>query len=127
MCPLWKNFAPRGGEAPLKSRLSHELRQKLPHPGWMTKNSMNLIKSLLTHNPEKRICAKEALAAEYFYENPLVKPASRLSMKLGVDTVHEWEARKKHEQRRLQAQQAARSVNGNDPRPAPSNRPRPVC
>ena len=89
---------------------------------------MNLIKSLLTHNPEKRICAREAFSAEYFYDNPLlVKPASRLSMKLGVDTVHEWEARKKHEQRRLQAQQATRPVNGNDPRPPPPNRPRPLC
>lgn len=106
LCPLWTNYEPRSGEAPLPCKLHEVLKQRLPYPHWMTNNAIDLIKNLLAHNPDKRWSAAEALGAEYFFENPLVKPASELSMKFGVDSVHEWEARKKHEKARMTAQAA---------------------
>jgi len=102
VCPLWRNFEPKVGEPRLPSQLRQVLKQKLPYPTWMTENAMLLVSKLLTLNPEHRCSALEALTSEYFFENPLVKPASELSMKFGVDSVHEWEARKRHEQRKAQ-------------------------
>lgn len=106
LCPLWTNYEPKSDEAPLTCKLHEVLKQRLPHPHWMTNNAIDLIKNLLTHNPEKRWCAAKALGAEYFFEKPVVKPASQLSMKFSVDSVHEWEARKKHEKARMNAQAA---------------------
>jgi len=103
VCPLWKNFEPKVGEPCLPSQLKQVLKQKLPYPAWMTENAMLLISKLLTLNPDHRCSALEALTCEYFFENPLVKPASELSMRLGVDSVHEWEARKRYEQRKTQS------------------------
>lgn len=100
MCPLWKNFEPRSGEALFPSRLSQTLQRNLPYPSWMTQNASDLIEKLLTMNPQDRISAGDALTAEYFFENPVVKKASQLSMKFSVDSVHEWEARQKHQQRK---------------------------
>lgn len=96
MCPLWKNYEPKAGEA-FPNRLRDTLKKGLPHPGWMTTHAMELIEGLLEYNPDKRWSADQGLLAEYFFENPMVKPAEKLSMKLGVDSVHEWEARRKHE------------------------------
>lgn len=106
LCPLWENYEPKSGESPLPCRLREILKQKLPHPHWMTNNAIDLIKNLLAHNPDKRWSAANALCAEYFFEKPLWKQAHELSMKFGVDSVHEWEARKKHEKARINAQAA---------------------
>jgi cyclin-dependent kinase 12/13 len=38
------------------------------------------------------------LGAEYFFENPIVKPAADLNMKFAVQSVHEMDCRKKFEQ-----------------------------
>lgn len=103
LCPLWKNYQPRSDEKPKPNRLDQVLKERLPYPSWMTKNAVNLISKLLEMNPDDRYSAPEAIASDYFYESPLVKEASDLSMRFGVDSVHEWEARKKHEQRRMQA------------------------
>jgi cyclin-dependent kinase 12/13 len=48
--------------------------------------------------------AEQAIDAEYFFENPIFKPAEKLNMNLGIDSVHEWEAREKH--RRMLQQRA---------------------
>lgn len=100
LCPLWKNHEPRATETPKPSRLDKVLRERLPYPGWMTANAVKLISNLLTLNPSDRLSAQEAISSDYFYEKPCVKKDAReLSMNFGVDSVHEWEARKKHEQR----------------------------
>lgn len=96
MCPLWKNYEPKPGEA-FPNRLRDTLKKGLAHPGWMTNHAMDLIEGLLEYDPDRRWSADQGLLAEYFFENPMVKPAEKLSMKLGVDSVHEWEARRKHE------------------------------
>lgn len=103
MCPLWRNYEPAVGETPKPCRLSQVLKERNSNPSWMTNHAVDLISNLMTHNPEKRWSAVEALGAEYFYETPIVKKPSELCMRFGIDSVHEWEARKKHEQRRMQA------------------------
>lgn len=103
MCPLWRNYEPRNDEKPKPNRLSQVLKEKLPYPAWMTDNAIILISKLLELNPADRWTAKQAIAADYFYDAPIVKKASEISMRFGVDSVHEWEARQKHEQRRMQA------------------------
>ena len=65
---------------------------------WMTPHAMDLIDRLLAYNPDKRWSAAEALTAEWFFDNPMVKPADKLNMKFGVESAHEWEAKKKHKE-----------------------------
>lgn len=103
MCPLWRNYEPRSNEQPKPSRLNQVLKERLPNPAWMTDNAVLLISKLMELNPAHRWSAREAIGSDYFYDSPTVKKASELSMRFGVDSVHEWEARKKHEQRRMQA------------------------
>lgn len=96
-CPLWSNYEPRPDEKPLPCQLARVLKQRLPHPHWMTNNAIDLIKNLLTYNPEKRWSAFEALEADYFYENPIVKDdPSELNMRFGVESVHELSIRQRH-------------------------------
>lgn len=100
MCPLWRNFAPSSSDKMLPRRVREGLKMNAPHPLWVTENAQTLVDNLMIMNPKKRWSAKEALHAEYFYEDPLVKPAAKLNMKFGVESVHEWEAREKHKQAR---------------------------
>lgn len=99
LCPLWRNHRPRSNETPKPDRLSQVLRERLPHPVWMTDNAVDLISKLLALDPSKRYSASQSLSHDYFYENPKVKKANELHMNFGVSSVHEWEARKKHEHR----------------------------
>lgn len=99
VCPLWKNFEPKPDETPMKNRIRNALKQNLPHPAWMTDSAMDLIEKLLRYNPEKRWSAFDALTnSQYFYDKPIVKKASELSMNFRVDAVHEWENRQRVEQ-----------------------------
>jgi serine/threonine protein kinase len=100
MCPLWRSFEPAPDEKLLPNRLAKVLTQRLPNPKWMTDKAVELIQNLLTHNPEKRWSASEGLHADYFWETPTVKKAHELSMRLGVDHVHELKIREKHESNR---------------------------
>ena len=113
MCPLWKNFRPNSPEEALPRRLRDELKTRLPTNAmsWMTPHAMDVIDNLLAHNPDKRWSAKEALTADWFFDNPMPKAAEDLNMKFGVESAHEWEARKKHremmEERKERAAQLA--------------------
>lgn len=100
MCPLWKNYEPQSGEQVFPRRLREELKARLPVNvmNWMTPHAIDMIESLLAHNPDKRWSAAQALTAEYFFDAPMVKPASDLNMKFGVEVAHEWEVRKKHKE-----------------------------
>jgi cyclin-dependent kinase 12/13 len=98
MCPLWKNFEPNSMNKLYPRAIKDSLKMKLPNPLWLTENAKDLIENLLILNPAKRWSAKQAIDAEYFYENPIFKPAEKLNMNLGIDSVHEWEAREKHRQ-----------------------------
>lgn len=110
-CPLWKNFEPPLGEA-MPSKLHHILKQSATNASWMTNNAVDLIEKLLTHNPAERWSAKESLSAEYFFENPMVKPAENLLMNFNVTSVHEWEARKKQEQVMAQRRKQMQAMAG---------------
>jgi cyclin-dependent kinase 12/13 len=98
MCPLWKNFEPNAASNVYPRAVKETLKLKLPNPLWLTENAKDLIDNLLILNPMNRWSAKQAIDAEYFFENPIFKPAEKLNMNLGIDSVHEWEAREKHRQ-----------------------------
>merc|ERR1711976_1082741 len=100
MCPLWRNFEPRSDEKISSNKLGQVLKERLPYPQWMTTNAIDLISKLLELNPDRRLSAFDAMQQQYFYEKPVVKKSSELRMQFSVGSVHEWEARKKHEQRR---------------------------
>lgn len=82
----------------------------MPHPMWVTNNAKEIIGKLLTLNPKHRWSATEALQADYFFDDPIVKPAEGLNMRFGVDSAHEWEARKKHESIAAQKRERAQAV-----------------
>jgi len=105
-CRLWKRFEPKPGETRRPNRLAQALRDKLPHPKWMTDNAVQLLVKLMELNPDKRWSAVQALDAEYFFETPIVKPADKLSMRFAVSSVHEMDCKRKYEQK-LAAQKAA--------------------
>eukprot|EP00970_Alexandrium_tamarense_P002505 scaffold358_cov207-Alexandrium_tamarense.AAC.35 len=125
MCPLWKNYEPKSSDEVLPRRLREELKNRLPAAAtsWMTPHAMDMIDNLLAYNPDKRWSAAQALTAEWFFDNPLVKTADQLNMKFGVDSAHEWEARKKHKemmaQRKARAEQLAGGRNVARPPPPP--------
>lgn len=129
-CRLWKNFEPSSSEARFPRKIREELTKHLPYPGWMTEHSKDLIDNLMTLNPDKRWSALDALDAEYFFETPIVKPANKLGMRFAVDSVHEWEARKKHEQmaaqRKAQLQMGGARRATQNPNSAKSQPPRKV-
>lgn len=96
-CPLWKNYEPKPGER-LPNKLRQALKIKNQNPNsWMTDNAIHLIENLLTFNPKKRWCALDAVTSAYFFEQPVLKEAKDLNMKFAVDSVHEWEAKRKHD------------------------------
>ena len=120
MCPLWKNFEPKDGDEAFPRRLRDELKSRLPPSAmnWMTPHAMDLIDNLLTYNPEKRWSAEHSLKhAEWFFDNPLVKPAKELNMKLGVESAHEWEARRKHKEMLEKRKALQASMGRNSVRP----------
>lgn len=108
-CKLWRKFKPSNGEPVCPRRLREALKVQLPNPRWMTESALNLIDNLMILNPETRWSAQEALLAEYFFDEPAAKDADQLSMRFGVDSMHEWEHRRKHEKMMAQRQAAAKS------------------
>jgi cyclin-dependent kinase 12/13 len=99
---IWKRFEPGPGEKRFPNRLTEALRAQLPHPRWMTYESVTLISNLMELNPETRWSALQALDANYFFENPIVKQSKDLSMEFAVTSVHEMDCRRKYEQKMAQ-------------------------
>lgn len=105
-CKLWTNFKPKEGEVVHPRRLREALQCQLPNPRWMTESALDLIENLMILNPDNRWSAEKALLADYFFDDPVVKDPSQLSMRFSVDSMHEWEHRRKHE-KMMAARQAA--------------------
>jgi len=121
-CPLWKNYEPKNADISLPRNIRDSLKVHLPNPQWMTEKAKDIIDNLMVLNPACRWSAAQALDADYFFEDPIVKPANKLLMKFRVDSVHEWEARKKSEQLRQERKdQAKKHENVQKGRPS-SNR-----
>lgn len=120
---LWKNHEPGPGDARYRRRIREALKANLPNPKWMTENAIDLIDKLMTLDPEKRWSAEQALDAEYFFENPIVKPADKLSMKFSVSSMHEWDSKQKHAKlvalRKAQAAKEAGQTQTKRPPPPP--------
>lgn len=115
-CRLWKELQPPKDQIRFPNRLKEALKVNLPNPKWMTDNAFDLISKLMTMNPETRWSAEQALDADYFYEDPIVKTADKLPMNFSVASVHEWECRRKYDQKQLAASKAA-EANGRPPPP----------
>jgi len=113
-CKLWNNFKPKDNDPVYPSRLREALKSHLPNPRWMTDNALDMIENLMVLDPEHRWSAEKALLADYFFDDPIAKDASQLSMRFSVESVHEWEHRRKHEQ-----MVAARQSNAQDPSTKP--------
>jgi serine/threonine protein kinase len=128
-CPLWKKFEPAANQPRFPNRLTEALRCNLPQPKWMTDNAVHLISKLMSLNPSTRWSAERALDADYFFESPIVKPAEKLSMNFSVNTVHEWECKRKYEQKQLAARRvpppAPASTASNGARPPPTGAVKP--
>lgn len=120
-CRLWKNFAPSPSQRK-PNRLADVLRERLPHPKWMTDEAVKLISNLMNLNPHKRWSALQALDADYFFENPIVKQARDLPMRFSVSTVHEMDCRKKFEQKMAEHKMRMQALAANGRRPAPPPR-----
>lgn len=114
---LWKQYEPSQKHP---RRLEEALRSNLPNSKWMTDNAVDIIDKLMTLDPEKRWSAQQALDADYFFENPIVKPANKLSMKFAVGSVHEWECREKHRKIMAQRKQQHQARNGGARPPLPT-------
>jgi len=97
-CRLWKKFKPAPGEF-LPNRFREVMSAGLTHPKWLTENALHMMAQLLRLNPDHRWSAQQALDADYFFEDPVVKPVEQLSMNFAVQSVHEWDCRKKFEAR----------------------------
>ena len=115
---LWKNFEPGPGEPRHPRAIRQALKANLPNPKWMTDNAVDLIDKLMTLDPENRFSAEQALDADYFFENPIVKPANKLPMKFAVSSMHEWECRENH--RKVMAQRKAQASTSGSRPPLPS-------
>jgi cyclin-dependent kinase 12/13 len=111
----WKNVEPAHS---YPRRIREILKANLPNPKWMTDNAVDIIDKLLILDPEKRWSAEQALDADYFFENPIVKPAEKLPMNFSVTSKHEWDCKKKYEQMQARMRQAQAS-NGGTLRPPP--------
>lgn len=116
-CRLWKTYEPGPDEPRFPNRLRQALKSQLPNPKWMTEKAADLIENLMILNPDKRWSALQALDADFFFENPMVKSADKLSMSFAVNSVHEWECRRKYEQMMAQRQANAASAAAKPARP----------
>lgn len=119
-CRLWKKLGPEPGKPLYPNRLEEALKNRLPNLKWLTPNAVQLISKLMTLNPDKRWSALEALDADYFFENPIVKPAGKLTMNFGVASAHELDCRKRFQQKLAQqkaAQAAVQAASGVRPLP----------
>lgn len=112
-CPLWNNFKPEAGKE-LPRRIKEKLQSQLHNSSWLTKNAIDLIEKLLILNPDQRLDAYDAMDADYFFEDPIIKKSHELNMKFSVDSVHEWEARKRHEE--MMKRRQAQRTQANRPR-----------
>jgi len=119
-CRLWKQFQPKPGQPSFPNRLEEALKSNAPNPKWLTGSAVDLISKLMTLNPDTRWSAEQALDSEYFFEIPIVKSAEKLSMNFSVNSVHEWECRRKFEQKQMAARSAQQTAP-NGVRPAPSS------
>jgi cyclin-dependent kinase 12/13 len=115
-CRFWNQFKPSADQSLFPNRLEEALKSQLPLPQskWMTPNAIDFIAKLLVMNPDKRWSAEQALDHDYLFEHPMVKPVEKLSMNFGVHSVHEWDCRRKYEQKMAQQRQN-HSVNGSQP------------
>lgn len=95
-CPLWTKVSPEPS-AVLPNRFREVMMKGAKNPKWLTDNALSMMSELLHYDPDQRASASKALDAEYFFEDPVVKEASKLSMNFAVQSIHEWDCHRKYE------------------------------
>jgi len=83
--------------------------------GHLNPEALDLLKKLLTPDPEKRISASDALDHDYFWQDPIPPPIGT-PMHLNVSSIHEYEMKcktAKEEQCRQQHQRGNNPINNN--------------
>ncbi|GMI75740.1 cyclin-dependent kinase C;1 [Hibiscus trionum] len=93
--PWYNNFKPT---RPMKRRLREVFRH-------FDRHALELLEKMLTLDPSQRICAKDALDAEYFWTDPL--PCDPKSLPK-YESSHEFQTKKKRQQQRQQEENAKR-------------------
>ncbi|XP_057864231.2 cyclin-dependent kinase C-2 [Cryptomeria japonica] len=93
--PWYNNFKP---PRPMKRRL----REVFKH---FDRHALELLEKMLTLDPAQRICAKDALDAEYFWNDPL--PCDPKSLPK-YESSHEFQTKKKRQQQRQQHEEMAK-------------------
>ncbi|PPR96417.1 hypothetical protein GOBAR_AA24249 [Gossypium barbadense] len=92
--PWYNNFKPT---RPMKRRLREVFR--------FDRHALELLERMLTLDPSQRICAKDALDAEYFWTDPL--PCDPKSLPK-YESSHEFQTKKKRQQQRQHEENAKR-------------------
>ncbi|KAJ4980056.1 hypothetical protein NE237_010836 [Protea cynaroides] len=93
--PWYNNFKPT---RPMKRRLREVFRH-------FDRHALELLDRMLTLDPAQRICAKDALDAEYFWTDPL--PCDPRSLPK-YESSHEFQTKKKRQQQRQHEETAKR-------------------
>ncbi|XP_041008740.1 cyclin-dependent kinase C-1-like isoform X1 [Juglans microcarpa x Juglans regia] len=93
--PWYNNFKP---SRPMKRRIREVFRH-------FDRHALDLLDSMLTLNPDKRISAQDALVAEYFWNDPL--PCDPKSLPK-YESSHEFQTKKKRQQQRQNEETAKR-------------------
>ncbi|KAA3469571.1 Cyclin-dependent kinase C-1 [Gossypium australe] len=93
--PWYNNFKPT---RPMKRRLREVFRH-------FDRHALELLERMLTLDPSQRICAKDALDAEYFWTDPL--PCDPKSLPK-YESSHEFQTKKKRQQQRQHEENAKR-------------------
>jgi len=86
--------------------LESSIKSLSPNPEWLTDSAMQLIHNLLKLNPMNRWDAREALSADYFFEQPIVKSHDELDMNFSVAQAHEWACRLKRAEMRAKVEKS---------------------
>ncbi|XP_031402106.1 cyclin-dependent kinase C-2-like [Punica granatum] len=104
--PWYNNFKPT---RPMRRRL----REVFKHT--FDRHALDLLERMLTLDPSKRISAKDALDAEYFWTDPL--PCDPKSLPK-YESSHEFQTKKKRQQQRQHEENAKRQKLGHPPQHA---------
>ncbi|PIA33059.1 hypothetical protein AQUCO_04200066v1 [Aquilegia coerulea] len=105
--PWYNNFKP-------PNSMKRRVRDKFKH---FDRHALELLERMLTLDPSQRISAKDALDAEYFWNDPL--PCDPKSLPK-YESSHEFQTKKKRQQQR-QHEEAAKRQKLHDPQHAHSS------
>jgi serine/threonine protein kinase len=94
-CRLWSKYKP-DPSAVWPNRFREIMQKRAHNAKWLTENALSMLAELLCYNPDKRCSAGQASLSNYFFDDPPVKKAHELSMNFAVQSIHEWDCKRRH-------------------------------